>query len=52
VNGVALPAETSANHIFVFPGVALDLGPNQVVATGTTASFGTTATDSVTWTRQ
>jgi beta-galactosidase len=52
VNGVALPAQTSANHIFVWTGVALNVGPNQVVAVGRTASSGTTAADTVTWTRQ
>ena len=50
VNGTALPAQTSTDHIFRFPGVALNAGDNRVDAQ---ASRGvTTASDSVTWTRQ
>jgi hypothetical protein len=47
---VALPAQTSTDHIFIFPAVPLAAGDNPVSATATRGSF--TATDSVTWTRQ
>jgi beta-galactosidase len=50
VGGVALPAQTSTDHIFIFPAVPLAAGDNPVSATATRGSF--TATDSVTWTRQ
>jgi len=50
VNGTALPAQTSPNHIFVFPGVALEAGVNQVVATAMTGVI--SAADTVSWTRQ
>jgi hypothetical protein len=48
--GVALPAQTSTDHIFIFPAVPLAAGDNQVAATATGGAV--TATDSVTWTRQ
>ncbi len=48
--GVAWPAQTSTDHIFIFPAVPLATGDNQV---GAQAQSGVvTATDSVTWTRQ
>jgi beta-galactosidase len=50
VGGVALPAKTATDHIFIWTGVALTPGPNPVDAAA--ASAGVTATDSVTWTRQ
>ena len=50
VGGVALPAKTSTDHIFIFPAVPLAAGDNQVEATATGGAV--TATDSVTWTRQ
>jgi len=50
VNGAALPAQTSTDHIFKFPGVALNPGANTVSATATRGT--TTTSDSVTWTRQ
>lgn len=50
VAGVALPAQTSTDHIFVFPAVPLALGDTQVDATATRDAI--TATDTVTWSRQ
>lgn len=50
VNGTALPAQTSSDHIFIFPGVALKPGDNHVDAQASTGA--TTARDNVTWTRQ
>jgi beta-galactosidase len=50
VGGVALPAQTSTDHIFIFPAVPLVAGDNPVSATATRGAI--TATDSVTWTRQ
>ena len=50
VNGTALPAQTSTDHIFKFAGVALNAGANSVTATATRGT--TTANDTVTWTRQ
>src|SRR5262252_4695667 len=49
VNGTSLGAATGADHIFQWTNVALNPGDNAVVATGATG--GTTATDTVTWTR-
>ena len=50
VGGVALPAQTSTDHIFIFSAVPLAVGDNQVDAQASRGA--TTATDSVTWTRQ
>jgi len=50
VNGAPLPAQTSIDHIFIFPGVALNAGANTVAAQASTGA--TTASDTVTWTRQ
>ena len=50
VGGGTLPAQTSTDHIFIFPAVPLVAGDNQVSATATRGSV--TATDSVTWMRQ
>jgi beta-galactosidase len=47
VNGTSLGANTSTNHIFLWPGVALNAGANPVVATGTQGAV--SATDTVTW---
>src|SRR5207248_2918042 len=48
VNGVSLGSKTSTDHRFIWPGVALNVGSNDVSAAGTTG--GTTLTDNVTWT--
>jgi beta-galactosidase len=50
VGGVALPAQTSTDHIFIFPAVPLAVGDNPVSAAATRGAV--TASDSVTWTRQ
>jgi len=50
IAGAVLPAQTSTDHIFVFPAVPLAAGENPVSATATRGAV--TATDSVTWTRQ
>jgi len=50
VGGVALPAQTSTDHIFIFPAVPLVAGDNPATATATRGAV--IATDSVTWTRQ
>ncbi|HYP78578.1 MAG TPA: glycoside hydrolase family 2 TIM barrel-domain containing protein [Polyangiaceae bacterium] len=49
VNGVAVAAGTSADHVFSWTGVALRTGANTIVATG--KSGASTITDTVTWTR-
>lgn len=49
VNGVSLGAKTSSNHIFLWPGVALQTGNNTVQAVSTQG--GNTFQDSVTWNR-
>ena len=48
--GVALPAQTSTDHIFIWTAVPLAIGDNQVDAQA--SSGATTASDTVTWTRQ
>jgi beta-galactosidase len=50
VNGVSLGTKTSTNHIFLWSGVALQIGNNTVQAKSTQG--GNTYTDAVTWTRQ
>jgi beta-galactosidase len=50
VNGTALPARTSTDHVFTWTNVALNTGSNTVTAAGTKGTV--TANDSVTWTRQ
>lgn len=52
VNGASLPAQTSANHIFRWAAVPLELGDNQVQALGNAAGNTVTATDSVSWRRE
>jgi beta-galactosidase len=52
VNGTPLPAQTSANHIFRWAAVPLELGGNQVQALGSNASNTVNATDTVSWTRE
>jgi beta-galactosidase len=50
VNGSALPAVTSANHVFVWPNVGLAVGGmNHLTASATVG--GTAVTDSVDWAR-
>jgi beta-galactosidase len=49
VNGTTIGTSAGADHIFQWTGVALTTGANTVVATGTSGT--TTATDTVTWTR-
>ena len=51
MNGAPLPAQTSTDHIFKFPAVALNLGAN-VVAAQATGGAAMTAIDTVTWTRR
>ena len=50
IGGVALPAQTSTDHIFLFPAVPLTPGQTVVDATATRGSV--VATDEVAWTRQ
>ncbi|HXU00738.1 MAG TPA: glycoside hydrolase family 2 TIM barrel-domain containing protein, partial [Polyangia bacterium] len=49
VNGTTIGTSTGSDHIFQWTNVALAAGANNVVATGTSGT--TTATDTVTWTR-
>ena len=49
VNGTTIGTSAGADRIFQWTGVALTTGANTVVATGTSGT--TTATDTVTWTR-
>jgi len=49
VNGTTIGTATSTDRIFQWTNVALTTGANTVVATGTSGA--TTATDTVTWTR-
>jgi len=49
VNGTTIGTSTGADRIFQWTNVALTTGANTVVATGTSGT--TTATDTVTWTR-
>jgi beta-galactosidase len=49
VNGATIGPATGADRIFQWTGVALAPGANTVVATGTSGA--TTATDTVSWTR-
>jgi beta-galactosidase len=49
VNGTTIGTSAGADHIFQWTNVALTTGSNTVVATGTSGT--TTATDTVTWTR-
>jgi beta-galactosidase len=48
LNGVSLGSKTSTNHIFTWPGVTLQPGPNTIEVTATINS--TPQTDTVTWT--
>ena len=49
VNGATIGTSAGADRIFQWTNVALTTGTNTIVATGTTGT--TTATDTVTWTR-
>ena len=49
VNGEAMAAGTSGDHVFSWPSIALRTGANTIVATGKSGT--STITDTVTWTR-